>query len=83
MNGGRYCHYYDDKSEDEYSAGHLRIDLFDVAPKELQKKIQERLNAKNMKCSFGYCRRNEVVLNVIIPDYLKRIVFRYLNDLPK
>ena len=27
--------------------------------------------------------QDEMKLNMIIPDYLKRIVFRYFNDLPK
>ena len=76
--GGRYCYYYDDV----YKPEHFRIDLFDTATEELQEKIRERLNVKNMKFSFGYCRRREIASNIIIPDYLKKIVFRYFNDLP-
>ena len=78
--GGRYCYYYKD---DGYPARHERIDLFDACPQKLQKQIQERTNIKNMRCCFGYCRRYERRLSMIIPDYLKRIVFRYFNDLPK
>ena len=54
IDGGRYCHYYNTK----YSK-HLKIDLFDACPKELQKKIEERMNIKNMKICFGFCRENE------------------------
>ena len=39
------------------------------------------MNVNNMKCSFGYCRRGEIGSNMIIPDYLKKIVFQYFNDL--
>ena len=77
--GGRYCYYF---KEDGYRK-HERIDLFDACPKELQKTIQDRINVKNIKCCFGYCRNYERKLNMIIPDYLKRIVFIYFNDLPK
>ena len=78
--GGRYCYYYNDY--DRLDPEHFRIDLFETATEELQEKIRERLNVKNMKCSFGYCRRREVGSDMIIPDYLKKIVFRYFNVLP-
>ena len=61
----------------------MRIDLFDVAPKDLQKKIQKRMSVRNMESSFGYCRRMEMESKMIMPDYLKRIVCSYLAELPK
>lgn len=78
--GGRYCYYYSDVT---FCPSHQRIDLFDLCPAALQTKVQERINVRNMKCSFGYCHEKENLFNVMMPDYLKRIVFCYLNDIPK
>ena len=74
----RYCYYYNDNKQQHY-----RIDLFDAYPKELQDKVMERTTIKNLKICFGYCRTNERRLKLIMPDYLKRIVFRYYyyNDI--
>lgn len=76
-NGGRYCYYYDDGHND-----YCKIDLFDACPNNLQRKIQEKMTVKNTGCCFGYCREKEMELNLIVPDYLKRIVLRYYNELP-
>ena len=77
--GGRYCYYYNHDSNPAFLG---YIDLYDAFPEELKRKIQERMSVKNMRSSLGYCRKKEMNLNLIVPDYLKRIVFRYYNDLP-
>lgn len=67
--GGRYCYYYNYRQ-----SLNCRIDLYAFCPMDLKKHIQSRYIKK---CCFGYCRRNEMEYNMILPDYLKRIVFRY------
>ena len=78
--GGRYCWYH---GYDRFNMfKNIKIDLFDAAPKELQNTIKKRINIQNAKSVYGYIRQLEPKWNVVFPDYLKRIVLCYFNDIP-
>ena len=67
--GGRFCYYHNDRDNRLY-----KIDLFDCCPRTLQRKIQERINIRNITKCFGYCRKYEMTFNIIIPRCLKEVV---------
>ena len=71
--GGRYCYVY----QDYVKRTNIRIDLFEVAPKELQEIIKKRVRFKYNKLTFGFIRRGENDYNCIFPDYLKKYVLKY------
>ena len=73
---GRYCYYYRHHKFKKYSKC-VKIDLLDVAPLELQKKINKRVAVKNGKICFGYCRQYDIEWKSNFPDDLKVIVLNY------
>ena len=82
---GRYCYFYKQsrRGGDEEDCKLFRIDLFHWTPQELKDVIKERMCAKNGLIAFGYVRNKcETEYNYAFPDYLKRIVWKYANEIP-
>ena len=74
--GDRYVHYVCGKDH------HDRIDLYDLAPDPLKRMIEMRLRNEWKIYVFGFIKQEiEKCYNLNVPDYLKRIVLSYYNDL--
>ena len=73
--GDRFVHYI-------RQTMHTRIDLYDLAPDELKKKIEMRLRNYWKVYVFGFIKQEiENENKIYIPDYLKRMVLCYYTDL--
>ena len=68
--GDRFCYYYDGDEN-------IKLDLWHISPNALQIVIQHRLEMM----VHGFCGGIEKKYCLNFPVYLKRIVYKYYNDL--